>query len=109
VLVPAVSRRRGSCGGEEAPEHVYALRVDRPSFVSVRLTSRFDSALYLLEPDGAEVACRRTLGWPHTRRRSRVRAELAPGVYYVVVDGESGYAGTGRYRLAVDQLPLPSR
>ncbi|HJL19523.1 MAG TPA: hypothetical protein RMH99_27925 [Sandaracinaceae bacterium LLY-WYZ-13_1] len=107
VLVPAASRRHGSCGGDQAPEHVYALRVDRPSFVSVRLTSRFDSALYLVRPGGAEVACRRTLGWPRTRRRSHVRAELEPGTYYVVVDGESGYAGTGRYRLAVDRLPLP--
>lgn len=106
VLVPAVSRYRGSCGGDQAPEHVYALRVERPSFVSVRLTSRFDSALYLLAAGGAEIECRRTLGWPHTRRRSRVRAELQPGIYYVVVDGESGNAGTGRYRLAIDQLPL---
>jgi hypothetical protein len=46
------------------------------------------------------------MGWPSTGRSARVRAEVAPGLYYVVVDGESGYAGTGRYRLAVHQLPL---
>lgn len=105
-LVPAVSRHEASCGGREAPEHVYTLRVDRPSFVSVRLTSRFDSALYVVDAGGVEVGCRATLGWPREARRSHVRAELPAGLYYVVVDGESAYAGTGRYQLAVDRLPL---
>jgi hypothetical protein len=105
-LVPAASRHEASCGGQQAPEHVYTLRVDRPSFVSVRLTSRFDSALYVMDAGGIEVGCRATLGWPREQRRSHVRAELPAGLYYVVVDGESAYAGTGLYQLAVDRLPL---
>ena len=105
-LLPAVSRHEASCGGREAPEHVYTLRVERPSFVSVRLTSRFDSALYVVDAGGIEVGCRATLGWPREPRRSHVRAELPAGLYYVVVDGESAYAGTGLYQLAVDRLPL---
>ncbi|MCC6877277.1 MAG: hypothetical protein IT378_23430 [Sandaracinaceae bacterium] len=105
-LVPAVSQRSASCGGLEAPEHVYALRVDRTSFVALRLASGFDSALYLLSADGRKLACRSVLGWPAAIRETGLRAELAPGLYYVVVDGESGRAGPGRYELAVRELRL---
>lgn len=106
-LVPAQSTYAASCGGAQAPEHVYWFRVDRPSFVAVRLASRFDAALYVLEASGREVGCQRVLGLPRDLRQSRVGAELMPGLYYVVVDGESGRAGTGRYRVAVHQLALP--
>ncbi len=105
-LVPARSGYAASCGGDQAPEHVYWFRLDRPSFVSLRLASRFDAALYLLEASGAELHCRSAMGLPHDTRRSRIAAELGPGLYYVVVDGESAASRPGRYRLALHQLPL---
>ncbi len=105
-LVPARSGYAASCGGDEAPEHVYWFRVDRPTFVSLRLASRFDAALYLLEASGAELDCRSAIGLAGDTRRSRIATELAPGLYYVVVDGEHATAQAGRYRLALHQLPL---
>lgn len=105
-LVPALSGYHASCGGHLAPEHVYAFRLDRPSFVAVRLTSRFDPALYLLAADGQELACRSVLGPAQRARRSRLTQELPAGLYYVVVDGESQDGGTGRYQLSLAQLPL---
>lgn len=105
-LVPAPSSYEASCGGDQAPEHVYWFRVHRPSFVALRLASFFDASLYLLAADGAELECRSAIGLQRDMRRSSLRAEVAPGLYYVVVDGESGYSGTGLYELAMDQLPL---
>lgn len=99
-LVRTASRYEASCGGTLAPEHVYALRIDRPSLVAVSLESRFDAALYLVSADGSEIACQRAAGLPHDLRLPSVTAELAPGIYYVIVDGESGSAGVGRYHLA---------
>jgi hypothetical protein len=105
-LLPAVSRYHASCGGEGAPEHVYALRIDRPTYVAVRLASRFDAALYLLALDGAEIDCRSTIGMQRITRHSQISAELPPGLYFVVVDGESQLARPGGYRIATSTLPL---
>lgn len=105
-LVPARSGYSASCGGVQAPEHVYWFRIDRPTFVSLRLASRFDAALYLLEASGAELDCRSAIGLPHDTRQSRIGAELEPGLYYVVVDGGRSTTRPGRYRLALHQLPL---
>jgi hypothetical protein len=106
-LVPAVSSYQASCGGAEAPEHVYWFRLDRPSFVSVRLESRFDSALYLLASSGSELRCQSVMGFVGDTRESSVTAELRPGLYYVVVDGENDRAVAGRYHVALHELPLP--
>lgn len=106
-LVAAVSRHHASCGGTEAPEHVYALRVDRPTHVALRLSSRFDSALYLVDAQGTEIDCRSTIGLRSQVRRARVAADLPPGDYWVIVDGESGLARPGAYRLSSLGLPLP--
>ncbi len=105
-LVPARSSYQGSCGGAEAPEHVYWFRLDRPSFVSVRLESRFDSALYLLASEGSELGCQSVMGLLGDTRESSVTAELRPGIYYVVVDGENDRAMAGRYHVALHELPL---
>jgi hypothetical protein len=105
-LVPAPSNYHASCGGRQAPEHVYWFRVDRPSFVALRLASRFDASLYLLASDGAELDCRAAIGLDRDVRRSHLRAEIGPGVYYIVVDGESARSGTGPYQLDLHQLPL---
>jgi hypothetical protein len=105
-LVPAVSRHQASCGGEGAPEHVYTLRVVRPTYVAIRLASRFDSTLYLLAEDGAEIDCRSVLGMQRLTRHSHISAELPAGVYFVVVDGESRLARPGGYRVAARTLPL---
>ncbi|UJR82452.1 hypothetical protein [Sandaracinus amylolyticus] len=106
-LVPAASRYHGSCGGTQAPEHLYALRVDHAARFSFRLASRFDSALYLLSENGDELGCRSTVGLPGGWRQSRVALDLAPGVYWVVVDGESAVGGAGTYRLVSQELPAP--
>lgn len=98
-LVRTTSRYQASCGGGLAPEHVYSLRVDRPSLVSIALESRFDAALYLLSADGTEIGCQSAAGLPSDLRLPSVTAELAAGIYYVVVDGEGGNAGVGHYRL----------
>jgi hypothetical protein len=105
-IVAATSRYRASCGGDEAPEHVYALRLDAPTRVALTLASRFDAALYLVAADGAELDCASTLGFSRAVRRSIVGAELDTGLYYVIVDGESRLAGTGRYRLTLAQHRL---
>lgn len=106
-LVPAPSNYQASCGGDQAPEHVYWFRVTRPSFVALRLASLFDTSLYLLAADGEELACRSALGLRGDIRHSHLRQELAAGLYYVVVDGESGHTRTGVYTLDLHQLPLP--
>lgn len=106
-LVPARSHYHASCGGTQAPEHLYAMRVDHSARFSFRLTSRFDSALYLLAENGDEIDCRSIVGWPGRLRRSRVSVDLDPGVYWVVVDGESALAGAGEYRLSAVELPSP--
>lgn len=106
-LVPAQSHYHASCGGTQAPEHLYAMRVDHSARFSFRLTSRFDSALYLLAENGDEIDCRSIVGWPGRLRRSRVSVDLEPGVYWVVVDGESAAAGQGEYRLSAVELPSP--
>lgn len=105
-LVPARSAYHGSCGGVEAPEHVYWFRLDHPAFVAVRLESRFDSALYLLESGGSELRCRSVMGLFGDTRQSSLTAELNPGIYYVIVDGENERASAGRYHLALHELPL---
>nr|MDQ3037660.1 PPC domain-containing protein [Myxococcota bacterium] len=104
-LLPAESRYHASCGGTQAPEHLYAMHVERAARFSFRLASRFDSALYLLAENGDELGCRSSLGWPGGWRRSRVSVDLPAGVYWVVVDGESGMAGAGDYLLSAVELP----
>lgn len=104
TLLSAPSHYHGSCGGVQAPEHVYYVRLERPSWVTVRLSSRFDPALYVLRADGSEVGCRRAIGRDARARRVRFGAELPAGLYYVVVDGESAEAGSGPYRLRLDRL-----
>jgi hypothetical protein len=106
-LVPAASRYHASCGGTQAPEHLYQIEVPRAARYSFRLASRFDSALYLLSASGVEVGCRSALGRPSGWREAHVAVDLAPGVYWVVVDGESGLAGAGEYRLTALELPAP--
>jgi hypothetical protein len=106
-LVPTASSYQGSCGGAEAPEHVYWFRLNQPAFVAVRLESRFDSALYLLGSGGSELRCQSVMGFHGDTRQSSVTAELDPGLYYVVVDGENDRASAGRYHVALHELPLP--
>lgn len=105
-LVSTPSRYRASCGGDGAPEHVYWFRLDEPSFVALRLLSRFDSSFYLVAANGAEIECRSATGFSADFRRADLMTELDAGVYYVVVDGESGYAAVGRYSLDLHHLPL---
>lgn len=108
VLAPGVSRVRGRCGGDHAAEHVYALRVDEPTWVSLRVEARFDAVVSLRDARGAEIECGVVLGYPGEVRMPRAFAALEPGDYTVVVDGATRRSGSGAYRLGLDFLRLRS-
>lgn len=93
------SRLDPSCGQGGGPERVYTFELTEPARAAVSLESTFDAILSLRTgcEDGAELACNDDYGDP---RRSRVEANLAPGVYYVVVDGFPG--AMGEFSLALE-------
>lgn len=99
-----VSRHAGRCGGERAPEHVYTLHVETPTWVSLRVEARFDAAIYVRDARGGELDCSIVPGRTGEVRVPRAWAELAPGTYYVIVDGAGPPPDDGRYRLALDYL-----
>ncbi len=106
VLAGGVSQHTGRCGGESAPEHVYTLEIDRPMWLSLRVESRFDAAIYLRNERGDELDCSVVRGQPGEVRLPRAWAQLAPGTYYVVIDGTGPPPEDGWYRLAMDFLRL---
>jgi hypothetical protein len=70
--------------------------------------TRFDTVLYLRATtcDGAAVTCGDDVDAPAGNFRSTLSASaLAPGTYYLFVDGSSATAGTGPYRLTVTATP----
>jgi hypothetical protein len=106
VLSGGVSEHTGRCGGEHAPEHVYTLEIDRPMWLSLRVESRFDAAIYLRNERGDELDCSVVRGRPGEVRIPRAWAQLAPGTYYVVIDGTGPPPEDGWYRLGMDFLRL---
>ncbi len=96
------SRYRGRCGGEAGPDHVYTVHVGHPTWVALRVESRFDAILSLRNADGRELDCSIVTGDPDQIRVPRAWAQLASGTYYVVVDAASRELGDGWYRLGMD-------
>jgi hypothetical protein len=106
VLSGSTSEHTGRCGGDRAPEHVYTLDIDRPMWLSLRVESRFDAAIYLRNERGDELDCSVVRGQPGEVRLPRAWAQLAPGTYYVVIDGMGPPPEDGWYRLAMDFVRL---
>jgi hypothetical protein len=86
----------GSCGGEGAPEHVLAFRVEVPRELSARLLDpELNGVLYVraaCADPSSELAClklppRERL--PGRREPSELRVTVEPGTYYLFVDGAS--------------------
>ena len=91
----------GSCVGGAAPDRVYELEVE----IDVELDAQvwgFDTGLYLrtsCDDTGTEIACNDDHA-PPGLFGSRIQTVLAPGTYYLVVDGFDG-SSRGTYELSV--------
>ncbi|HEY8430639.1 MAG TPA: hypothetical protein VIL20_19805 [Sandaracinaceae bacterium] len=96
------SRFAGRCGGEQGPDDVLVLHVGEPTWIALRLESRFDAILSLRNEAGRELQCDVVVGAPGDVRVPRTWAQLAPGTYYVVVDAVGRELADGRYRLGMD-------
>jgi hypothetical protein len=104
-----------SCGGGDSPEAIWLL--DWPSAGDVTLTtagSAFDTVLYVLSGCSAgtgsglgsgvgvgdEIACNDDSGSGVASGSTIALSALAPGRYWVVVDGFGGASGT--YKLTLE-------
>lgn len=101
------STMTGTCiAGGNAAEHVYWFELQERSVVTAVLNSAYDGALYFLTQCGdaeSEFACNDDAP---TTSRSEVRANLEPGLYYLVVDGYG--ASVGDYEVSLDIQPMQS-
>lgn len=98
----AASRYVGRCGGEHAPERVFTLHIGEAIWLALRVESRFDAILSLRNAAGRELDCSVVSGDPGQVRVPRMWAQLAPGTYYVIVDGAGTDLDDGWYRLGMD-------
>ena len=84
----------GSCGGAGAPERVVAFNLDHAASVHfATFNSTFDPMLYVratCDVPATEVGCNVDFG---EGQEAFIAVDLAPGRYYVFVDGEPGEAG----------------
>jgi MYXO-CTERM domain-containing protein len=90
----------GSCVGGSAPERVYTFTVARATSI-VATSTGFDTGLYLrssCDDTGSELACNDD-STPPGSLGSQITANLAPGTYYLFVDGYTNRAGN--YTLTV--------
>jgi hypothetical protein len=111
----AASHAAGSCAADPDAafaEHIF--RIDLAAAATLDASTdhadatTFDTYLYLRANacDGAEIACHDDVDLPgHNLRSHLVAAGLAPGTYYLFVDGSSPYPGTGAYKLTVTVTP----
>ena len=100
----------GSCANDaSAPftEHLYTFTVSTTSTLDATTdapATNFDTVLYLVADacDGVEQGCHDDVDVTTFNLRSHlVVPSLAPGTYYLVVDGSSDSPGTGSYSLSV--------
>jgi hypothetical protein len=87
-------RYGATCGNPQGPEHVVVVRVDTPSrFEAVVENNDYDTVLYLrgaCDDAGTELACN-----DDTNGLASVLVveSLAPGYYFLFLDGYGGAAG----------------
>ncbi len=95
----------GSCGGQGAPDLVYALDLDRASDLEIHLQAEYPSVVYLrgsCDDPGSEVACLSSGAVTRVRR-------AGPGTLFVVVDGQAtGAAGTFSLDIGVTEALPPA-
>ncbi|MDI7266434.1 MAG: hypothetical protein QME96_00370 [Myxococcota bacterium] len=96
-----------SPGGSSAPERVYRFEVEVRGSFEATLSARYDGVLSLLAgcPGGEHetLACNDDADRGDATR-SRIRAILEPGVYYLVVDGYGRESGA--YSLSTQFRPM---
>jgi hypothetical protein len=94
---------QGSCAyGSGASEVVHRLVLTSPENVSIHVSGSIYPYVYLREGtcDGAELGCSSYYG-------TGIRATLAAGTYYIIVDGYSSYY-SGSYTLEIDRYVPPT-
>ncbi|NMC72041.1 MAG: hypothetical protein GYA57_18565 [Myxococcales bacterium] len=97
----------GSCGGGDAPDVTYftALCAPRTPDTSTcfRAETTFDTVIYWIGPDGAELACNddATAGCAEAGRSILTDTPLGLGLSLLVVDGKGG--ASGRVRTAISR------
>lgn len=94
----------GSCGGQGAPDTVHQFTVSSRSRVRAQLRDQEYPALMYLQSScgGAELAC--------AGAGAELDLTLAPGTYFLVVDGEAaGAFGNAEVDLRVDDLTALER
>ncbi|HYO74767.1 MAG TPA: hypothetical protein VEU33_52725, partial [Archangium sp.] len=91
----AFSTTQGSCGGSGGRDVVYALELTEPRRLDVKVTSDtlgFRPVVYLRAScDADELAC--AVAPPVSYDATLSTGALAPGKYYLWVDGFTGSAG----------------
>jgi hypothetical protein len=97
-----------SCAyGAGSPDAVYRVHIDRPTHAALHVSAGYDAALHLRRvcADGhTEIACNDD---STDERHSAVEANLAPGDYFVVVDGYESH-NEGFYALTYTATATPS-
>ncbi|MCK6574718.1 CotH kinase family protein, partial [Myxococcota bacterium] len=87
-------RYGATCGNPQGPEHVVVVRVDSPSrFEAVVENNDYDTVLYLrgaCDDAGSELACNDDT---NGLASALVVESLAPGYYFLFLDGYGGAAG----------------
>jgi hypothetical protein len=103
----AASSFAASCGGRGAgPDQGYALQLEQPERVRMRLQSEFDALLSVrseCEKSESELACA-VVG---ASNQPVLNAELSAGRYYAIVDSAVRGDG-GDYVLALETAPVPT-
>ena len=97
----AANDEAGSCVGDDAPDHVYALTLNADATVDA-VVGGYDTGLYLRstcdDPD-SELACNDDISFPGNLG-SQVTEALTAGQYFLVVDAFG--SNSGEYTLTID-------
>ena len=91
--------------GVDSPDNLYLVRVDSPTTLTASLcdgNTYFDTYLYLRSScsvEGTDLAFDDDFCMPNTQ--SQITAILAPGTYYLIVDGYGDPVDCGTYSLVL--------
>jgi hypothetical protein len=104
-----VDRAHASCARQAlSGERVYALHLDQPSRVALRVAADYDVAVYVRRDcadEVTELACNDDL---EDARHAGVDLDLAAGTWFVFIDGYDSDS-SGRYNLSVSVRPTAPR